>query len=337
MKQSKSERRFASHLPEVLAYHARMLSDGPRNRALRESIERYVNPETCFLDVGAGTGVWAILAAKLGAKRVVAVEIEESLIPLIHKHAQENGVADRIEIFHGNIDDVELDGKFDLIVAEFFGVDVYGEKTVNSFINLRERYLAPDGILLPQKMDLYAAPVLAGQALETYPADVPISTDFLKSLLRNYGVTTTSESRKTMKFAAEPKRLTGVDYHTITEPLPLVAYSAEWQMEDVSSINSFIVFSITEFAPGITLDSLESKTWILLKYDFAPFEHRAGTIRFALNMDPEHSNWSVSLPSHPQIPPQSFAPVFAYTRARMAHSTTPHKKVRAKKRATAKE
>jgi hypothetical protein len=98
-----------------------------------------------------------------------------------------------------------------------------------------------------------------------------------------------------------------------------------------------MVFSITEFAAGINLDSLESKTWILLKYDFLPFEQKAATIRFALNMDPEHSNWSVSLPSHPEVSPQSFAPMFAYTRARMAHSATPHKKVRAKKRAKAKE
>ena len=314
-----------------------MLSDGPRNRALRESIEKLVTADTNFLDVGAGTGVWAILAAKLGAKRVVAVEIEESLIPLIHKHAQENGVADKIEIIHGNIDDVQLNGKFDLIVAEFFGVDVYGEKTINSFISLREHYLAPGGMLLPQKMDLYAAPLAVGHEPEKYPVEVPISTDFLKSLLRNYGVVTTSETRKTLNFAADPKRLTGVDYHTITEPLPLISYSADWELDDVSKVNSFMVFSITEFASGIELNSLDSGTWILLKYDFVPFQQKAGTIRFSLNMDPEHSNWSISLPSHPEIPPQSFAPIFAYTRARMAHAATPHKKVRAKKRPTAKE
>ena len=336
MKQTKSERRFASHLPEVLAYHARMLSDGPRNRALRESIEKLVTSDTNFLDVGAGTGVWAILAAKLGAKRVVAVEIEEPLIPLIHKHAQENGVADRIEIIHGNIDDVDLDGKFDLIVAEFFGSDVYGEKTINSFINMRERHLASGGMLLPRKMDLYAAPLPVGHESETFPAEVPISTDFLKSLFRNYGFVMTPESRKTLEFAAEPKRLVGVDYHTVAEPLPLISYTAEWELEDISKISAFMVFSITEFAPGIELNALGSKTWILLKYDFVPFQQKAGTIRFSLNMDPEHSNWSVSLPSHPGIPPQSFAPVFAYTRAKMAHATTPHKKARAKKRTAAK-
>jgi 2-polyprenyl-3-methyl-5-hydroxy-6-metoxy-1,4-benzoquinol methylase len=93
---------FAAHIPGVLNYHALMLADEVRNKLLYKAIRQSVNSETSFLDVGAGTGVWAILAAKLGAKRVVAIEIEECLIPLIYKHAQENGVADRIEIIHAN-------------------------------------------------------------------------------------------------------------------------------------------------------------------------------------------------------------------------------------------
>src|SRR6059036_2728125 len=114
----KQDEQFASHLPGLLNYHARMLSDGVRNELLKRAIKRSVNKNTTFLDVGAGSGVWAIVAAKLGAKRSVAVEIEEALIPIIFKHAQENGVADRVEIVHGNIDDVKFTGKFDVIVCE---------------------------------------------------------------------------------------------------------------------------------------------------------------------------------------------------------------------------
>src|SRR6201999_3761702 len=113
------------HLAENTVYHARMLTDAPRNRGLQRAIESFVNENTSFLDVGSGTGVWAILAAKLGARRVVAIEIEECLIPLIFKHAQENGVADKIEIIHGNVDDVKLHEQFDVIVSELFGRDVY--------------------------------------------------------------------------------------------------------------------------------------------------------------------------------------------------------------------
>ena len=70
-KPTKKERddHFAALIPGVLNYHALMLADGLRNQLLYKAIKQNVNAETNFLDVGAGAGVWAILAAKLGAKR----------------------------------------------------------------------------------------------------------------------------------------------------------------------------------------------------------------------------------------------------------------------------
>ena len=127
MNKKEKDDAFAAHLPGVLNFHQTMLADGVRNKLLYKAIKQHVNTETSFLDIGAGTGVWAILAAKLGAKRVVAVEIEECLIPVIYKHAQENGVANRIEIIHANSNDVKIRGKFDVIVSELFGHDAIGE------------------------------------------------------------------------------------------------------------------------------------------------------------------------------------------------------------------
>src|SRR5438445_7189271 len=117
MKKKEKDEKFAAGLPGVLIYHQLMLADGVRNKLLYEAIKQNVTSDTNFLDIGAGTGVWAILAAKLGAKRVVAVEIEECLIPIIHKHAQENGVAGKIEIIHANSNDVKIRGRFDVIVS----------------------------------------------------------------------------------------------------------------------------------------------------------------------------------------------------------------------------
>jgi len=120
-------------MPGVLQYHRLMLGDAVRNKLIAKAIKQVVNENTNFLDIGAGSGIWAILAAKLGAKRVVAVEIEESLIPFIHKHAQENGVANKIEIIHGKSDDVKIKGKFDVIVSELFGGDAMVAEPIMPF------------------------------------------------------------------------------------------------------------------------------------------------------------------------------------------------------------
>src|SRR5687767_8497355 len=157
MKKKEKDEQFAAHVPGVLEYHRLMLGDAARNKLLSRAIKRCVTSETTFLDIGAGSGVWAILAAKLGAKRVVAVEVEECLIPIIHKHAQENGVANQIEIVHGKSNDVKIRGKFDVIVSELFADNAFGPDTINSFIDIRNRFLAKDGVLIPQKLTMVAA------------------------------------------------------------------------------------------------------------------------------------------------------------------------------------
>jgi predicted RNA methylase len=97
MNRSERDDQFAAHLPSVLHYHQMMLADGVCNKILYKAVKQNVTPETSFLDIRAGTGVLAFLAAKLGAKRVVAVEIE---------------------IIHANSNDVKIRGRFDVIVSE---------------------------------------------------------------------------------------------------------------------------------------------------------------------------------------------------------------------------
>src|SRR5580765_3816031 len=216
-KPTKKERddHFAALIPGVLNYHALMLADGLRNKLLYKAIRQSVNSETNFLDVGAGSGVWAILAAKLGAKRVVAVEIEECLIPIIYKHAQENGVANRIEIIHANSNDVKLRGRFDVIVSELFGNDAIGSETIKSFVHIRNRFLAPGGILIPQGLAMMAAPAHYERSIINIPADLPLTTDYLKGLKLNYGRHLPLSERNDIKFLAEPKKLVEIDFHTV--------------------------------------------------------------------------------------------------------------------------
>ena len=322
---------FASHLPETLAYHARILADKPRVDALRRAVEFYVNQETEFLDVGSGTGIWAILAAKLGAKRVVAVEMEESLIPLIYKHAQESGVAESIEIIHGNVDDIKLKGTFNVIVGELFGADVFGYKTTNSFINLRKKFLAPDGVIIPQWVRLLAVPLISRRGSAYNLDQLPVSTDYLNALRMNYGKLTTLEDRKNFEFAGDPKLLVDIDYLSIDEPAKTAAAIVEWQTKNLSQINSIMTFSVLQYAPGIELNSLESSTWILERYDFVPFEIDEGSIRFEIKFDPNGSSWTISVPSHPEMRPQTYSPVFGFTRAKMAHAVTPYKSFRSRR------
>src|SRR5207249_3487546 len=73
-------------------------ADSARNRAFERALRKHIRPGYSVLDIGSGTGIWAIMAAKLGAARVVAVEREKLLAPIIDRLARNNGVQDIVEI-----------------------------------------------------------------------------------------------------------------------------------------------------------------------------------------------------------------------------------------------
>ena len=329
---SKKERdeQFASHLPGILNYHYTMLSDGVRNKLLHKAIKKHVSNSTSFLDIGAGTGVWAILAAKLGAKRVVAVEVEEALIPIIYKTAQENRVAERIEIIHGKSDDVKIKGKFDVIVSELFGHSAFGEGTVRSFIDLRDRFLATGGVLIPERLKMYAAPIHLKRLGRPFPANLPLRSEFVKGLKLNYATALAFGEHEEVSFLAEPGMLIDIEFATVIEPPRLNALTARWKLKNAGRANAIAVFNHSVFTAGVFMNGFDSQSWGSTVYEFVPFEKGPGEVNFKLAMSETGGNWSVSLDRKPDSQIQNYSPVFAFARTRMAQQMTPHKKFKGK-------
>lgn len=326
MKKKERDEHFAARLPGVLHYHQTMLSDGVRNKLLYQAIKNHVTPETNFLDVGAGTGVWAILAAKLGAKRVVAIEIEECLIPIIYKHAQENGVAHKIEIIHGNSDDVKIRGKFDVIVSELFGGDAMGEATVKSFVALRKRFLAPGGVLIPQKLAMYLAPAHVEKAIQDIPAELPIECSFLKSVKLNYATSFSFAERTQINILAPAQKMLEIDFRTVESAASLKNLTGVWKLDNLREVNALVLFNQSTFTDDLVMDSFHSQSWGSTTYEFQPFNEQSGEIKLDLSMDGVNTIWSVTLLSNSNEKPRNYSPVFSFTRLRMAQKTTPHRR-----------
>lgn len=81
-----------------------------------ELLEKYLQPGMRVADVGTGTGILAIAAAKLGAREVLAVDDDPLAVKIAQGNIERNGVADRVQArvgdgFHA------LSGSFDLIVC----------------------------------------------------------------------------------------------------------------------------------------------------------------------------------------------------------------------------
>lgn len=80
-----------------------------------QALERYVEKESTVFDVGCGSGILAIAAAKLGAKLAVGVDLDPVAVESSKENVEYNKL-DNIEILHGNLVEV-IDGKADIVVA----------------------------------------------------------------------------------------------------------------------------------------------------------------------------------------------------------------------------
>lgn len=81
-----------------------------------QALEEFVRGGETVFDIGTGSGVLSIVAAKLGAAEVTAVDLDETAVRVAAENAEYNDVSDRVRVLEGNLLDV-VSGQADLVVA----------------------------------------------------------------------------------------------------------------------------------------------------------------------------------------------------------------------------
>lgn len=85
-------------------------------RIMIRLIERFLSPEMKVLDVGTGTGVLAIVCAKLGASKIITCDNDEFVLDNVLENFEKNNVSDKCSFILGTIDEI-IENNFDLILA----------------------------------------------------------------------------------------------------------------------------------------------------------------------------------------------------------------------------
>ena len=119
------------------------------------------NPEDfkdkIVMDIGAGTGILSIFAAKAGAKHVYAIEFAEIAI-FAKEIIKQNGLEDKITVIKGKMEEIELPvDKVDIIISEWMGYFLLYESMLDSVFYARDKYLRKGGKMLPDRAELYIA------------------------------------------------------------------------------------------------------------------------------------------------------------------------------------
>lgn len=90
----------------------------PTTYTCLEAMEKMVNPSTVVLDLGCGSGILTIAAVKLGAHRVVALDIDPQAIQASRQNFERTHITDWVDLEQGSLPHrLAAPGAFDLVVA----------------------------------------------------------------------------------------------------------------------------------------------------------------------------------------------------------------------------
>jgi protein arginine N-methyltransferase 1 len=236
----------------LIAY-GHMIKPGRRRDAYVQAMREHIRPGALVVDVGAGFGFFSVLAAKMGAAQVFAVEPGEAVL-IGNRLAQENGVADRVTFVRGKVEELELPRPADLIISDLRGALPIHAGHLSAIAAARA-LLAPSGVLLPHRDTLMVAAIDDEKACAQWhdPWLSPqegITLAAVHALVVNEwsGARLSAEG---LLGAAAP--WASIDYRTVTNSR--VQGSASLRITRAGTLRGLGMWFDAEIAPGITLSN----------------------------------------------------------------------------------
>jgi len=139
--------------------HEEMLKDEVRTLTYRNSMwhNKHLFKGKVVLDVGCGTGILSMFAAKAGAKMVIGVDMS-SIVDHAKQIVKDNKLDDVVTIIRGKVEEISLPegvDKVDIIISEWMGYCLFYESMLDTVLYARDKWLAPNGLMFPDRATLY--------------------------------------------------------------------------------------------------------------------------------------------------------------------------------------
>jgi type I protein arginine methyltransferase len=254
----------------VSAY-GNMINCATRAKAYAAALQATVRVGSSVTDIGAGTGIFSLLACQFGAARVHAVEPNDALL-VARASAAANSFADRITFLDGLSTDLALELPADVIVSDLRGVLPLLQSHIAVIADARRRLLAPGGALIPGRDHLFAA-LVHDPKLHLGHTEPWLANDFGLDLTAGHPFVVNSwcrASAEAEQLLVEPQRWGTLDYYTVEDPN--VAGSVAWTVERPGTAHGLLLWFDAELAPGIGFSNAPGQPKLIYGQGFFPLE-----------------------------------------------------------------
>lgn len=127
-------------------------------------LDKYIKNDADVIDVGCGTAILSIIAAKLGASKVDAIDIDEVAVRVATENISENNESSKINVYQGVLTDLEQnDKKYDIIVANIIAnVIIDLASVIPYYLKRKDSLFITSGIIKERKQEVIDACTKSG-------------------------------------------------------------------------------------------------------------------------------------------------------------------------------
>jgi SAM-dependent methyltransferase len=248
-----------------LDVHRTLLGDKVRVGAFKEAISEKVKAGDRVLDLGTGTGILALLAAKAGAAQVVGVDSAD-IIGVARKAAEKSGIKN-VEFIRADLRDLYIP-KVDLIVCELIGLYITDEGMTYKVANAL-RHLKAGGSVMPESIDVYLVPVESKDAGLGFWGNLfgfdYSGVESVPHEIRNYDMSGA-------RFLSEPRRMFTIDLKSGREAR--LKFDGEFRLDSDGEFHGCVMYFEAKLSESVTLSTDPRKPLTHWKQVFLPNERR---------------------------------------------------------------
>lgn len=258
-----------------IASYGSMIEDERRTAPFVDALRQAITPGSVVLDIGTGTGIFALLACRFGAARVYAVEADAPALEMARRCAASVADSGRITWIQGLSTHVDLPERADVVVGDLHGTLPFFKGNIESMIDARKRHLKPGGRLLPARDTLYAVPAHAPHEYarirspwqqNAYDIDLSAAVP----LLVNSWTRARKEPAQPEDLLADPERWGVVDY-TSTDTADLDD-TLTWKVDRAGTMHGLYVWFDGDLGEGFGYSNAPTLPELVYGRGFFPLE-----------------------------------------------------------------